>query len=77
MLANITSSQSLGDTDVVDGWYIETHTIGCRNHADEAEENWWDNHWTIYDEYAADGRVVVEGDPADGVFITYMMVRSV
>lgn len=77
MLANITSPLSVGDTDVVEGWHIETHTLGCRNAADEAEDDWWASHWTIYEEYAADGRAVVEGDPADGIFITYMKARLV
>lgn len=71
MLASITNPLSVGDTDVVEGWHIETHTIGCRNAADEPEEDWWDSHWAIWDEYAADARIVVGGDAADGVFITY------
>ena len=37
----------LGDSDVADGWWIETHTLGCRNHADEAGEVWWDTHREI------------------------------
>ena len=76
MLAGITNPLSVGDTDVVEGWHIETHTIGCRNAADELEEDWWDSHWAIYEEYAADGRIVVDGDPTDGIFITYMRSGS-
>ena len=60
----------LGDSCVVEGWWIETHTIGCRNHADTPEDDWWDEHWQIHDEYAGDGRSTVLGDAADGIFAT-------
>lgn len=75
MLDSLASPLSVGDTDFVEGWHIETHTLGCRHAADEAEEDWQDSHWAIFDEYAADPHAVVEGDPADGVFITYMRSR--
>ena len=52
------------------GWWVETHTIGCRNAADEDEEDWWDSHFTIYDEYAADGMSTLVGDPSDGKFVS-------
>lgn len=60
----------VGDTDVVDGFYIETHTLGCRDAADEPEENWWDSHHAIYDEFTNDGKSIVAGDPGEGVFVT-------
>lgn len=66
----------LGDTDFVDGWLLETHTIGCRNAADTAEENWWDEHWQIYEEMRDDPQTVVLGDPADGIFATATLARE-
>jgi len=63
---------SLGDTDSVGGWHIETHTLGCRDAADEPEGEWLDSHWRIFDEYAADPNSVVVGDPEDGAaFLTF------
>lgn len=59
-----------GDSDRVAGCWIETHTLGCRNAADDPEDAWWDRHWAIHDEYAADGMSLVWGDAADGVFLT-------
>jgi hypothetical protein len=52
------------------GWWVETHTIGCRDAADEAEEEWWDSHYAIYDEYVKDGMSTVLGAPEDGKFVT-------
>ncbi len=66
----------LGDTDLVDGWHIETHTLGCRNHADTPEADWWDEHWAIFDEYDQDGVSVTVGDPADGIFTTLTPRRA-
>jgi hypothetical protein len=51
-------------------YWIETHTIGCRNAADDPEDEWWKRHYAIYDEYASDGISVILGDPSDGVFVT-------
>lgn len=59
-----------GDSDVIDGVWLETHTLGCRQAADEPEEVWWDSHLAIADEYRADGVSLVLGDPSDGVFLT-------
>jgi len=52
------------------GWWVETHTIGCRNAADEPEEEWWNSHFSIYEEYSNDGRSTVLGDPDEGRFVT-------
>jgi hypothetical protein len=60
----------VGDSAVVAGCWIETHTLGCRNAAEEPEEAWWDSHWAIHDEYAQDGHSLVWGDASDGVFLT-------
>ena len=59
-----------GDSTVVDGYWIETHTLGCRNSAGEAEETWWDGLWEFYDRYDGDGMSLVLGDPTDGKFVT-------
>jgi hypothetical protein len=71
MLEAVNNPMLVGDSDVVEGWWIETHTLGCRNAADEPEENWWDSHWAIFDEYEADPRSVTVGDPASGKFVTF------
>lgn len=77
MLEAVANTMLVGDTDVVDGWFIETHTLGCRNAADEPEDRWLDSHWSIYDEYMSDPRSVVVGDPSDGrAFVTFMPTRK-
>ena len=76
MLASLSGPLSLGDTRVVDGFCLEIHTIGCRNHADDPEDEWWERHWRIYDEYAADSSCTILGDPADGYFATITRARS-
>ena len=59
-----------GDTAVIDGYWIETHTIGCRNQGDDLEDEWWNCHYEFYDKYSNDGLSIVAGDPSDGVFVT-------
>lgn len=77
MLAAVANTMLVGDTDTVDGWFIETHTLGCRNAADDPETEWLDRHWAIYDEYRADPRSVVVGDPDDGgAFVTFTPLRG-
>lgn len=76
MLASLSGNTQLcGDSDVVDGWLIETHTLGCRNAADEPEENWIESHWAIYDEYARDGVSYVKLDENTGIFVTWTPQR--
>lgn len=65
-----------GDSTVVDGYWIETHTYGCRNAADDPEDEWADRHRTIYQEYRNDGVSTVLGDPDDGVFVTLTPQRK-
>ena len=64
-----------GDSKVVAGWFIETHTLGCRNAADEPEEAWETSHRRILDEYSSDGMsfVVV---PEENIFITFTPTRK-
>ena len=76
MLAAISDPLQLGGSRLVDGFIVETHTIGCRNHADDPESEWWERHWAIYDEYTADGISVIIGDPADGRFATITPQRA-
>ncbi len=59
-----------GDSTIVDGYWIETHTLGCRNAADEEEKTWWDGLWEFYDRYTTDGISLVLGDPTDGKFVS-------
>lgn len=68
--------ERLGASDVADGWWIETHTLGCRNHADEPRGDWWGTHYAIHEEYASDGISAVFGDPAEGYFVTLTPQRS-
>lgn len=77
MLSQLSGPLSLGDTRVVSGFCIETHTIGCRNHADDPEEEWWDRHFAIYDEYKSDGVSQIVGDPTDGYFATITPARLI
>ena len=76
MLSKLRSARTCGTTDLVDGWSIETHTLGCRYEAGTPEEDWWDEHYIIYDEYLADGISVVDGDPTEGIFITFTPARK-
>jgi len=67
-----------GTSRVVAGWWVESHTLGCRNAADEPEEEWLSSHWAIFDEYTGDGMSVVLGSPDDGdPFVTLTPQRSV
>jgi hypothetical protein len=62
--------ERVGTTKSIDGYFIEVHTIGCRRDAGEDEDDCWDTHWKIYDEYSNDSVSTVLGDPSDGVFVT-------
>jgi hypothetical protein len=64
-----------GDSIAVDGFWIETHTLGCRNAADDPEDQWQARHAAIHAAYADDGTSVVLGDP-DGVFVTVTPQRQ-
>jgi hypothetical protein len=76
LLTDLSGPMSLGTSDAIGGFFVETHTIGCRNHADDPEDVWWDRHWAIFDEYAADGVSVIIGDPGDGYFATVTPQRG-
>ena len=65
-----------GTSRVVDGYWIETHTLGCRDAADEPESEWWGSHLKIYDEYSNDGMSTIIGDPSDGKFATLTPPRG-
>lgn len=70
MASALNDEHSIGDTSLLDGYHIETHTLGCRIAADTSEDDMWDEHYTIYDEYVNDGISSVFGDPSDGIFVT-------
>lgn len=57
-----------GDTGLIMGYWVESHTIGCRNEA--GDEDIWAAHYAIWDEYSKDGKSILIGDPADGVFVS-------
>ena len=69
MLADAKPQVSGTSTVVADCW-VESHTLGCRNAADEEESSWWQGLWGFYDRYDADEVSVVLGDPTDGKFVT-------
>lgn len=57
-----------GDTGVFMGYWVESHTLGCRKEA--GDPDLWEAHWAIWDEYSKDDQSVLIGDPADGVFVS-------
>ena len=59
-----------GESGIVMGWWVESHTLGCRNAADEDRESWWTSHWKIFDEYENDGISKIMADEATGAFVT-------
>jgi hypothetical protein len=65
-----------GESGVVMGWWIESHTLGCRNAADEAEESWGASHWKILSEYENDGVSRIMADEASGAFVTMTPTRK-
>lgn len=68
-------NQVCGTSNVVDGWWIEVHTLGCRNAADDPKEEWEERHWEIFNEYSDDGMSVVIGEPPDP-FVTMTPQRK-
>jgi RNA:NAD 2'-phosphotransferase (TPT1/KptA family)/GNAT superfamily N-acetyltransferase/ADP-ribose pyrophosphatase YjhB (NUDIX family) len=71
MLAELGGNEKLcGKSKVVHGYWIETHTLGCRNAADEPESEWEANHKRIRDEYANDGVSIVLDDKNSSNFAT-------
>lgn len=65
-----------GDSNVVVGWWIETHTFGCRNAADVPESAWAEEHEKLYDEYLTDGMSRVVRDWDSGIFVTFTPQRG-
>lgn len=59
-----------GVSGVFMGWWVESHTLGCRNAADEPEESWWDSHWKIFSDYENDGISKILTDEETGAFVT-------
>lgn len=65
-----------GESGIAMGWWVESHTLGCRNAADEAEENWWASHWKILGEYENDGISRIMADEASGAFVTMTPTKT-
>lgn len=70
MYRKIKDPMDVGDSGIVGGFWIETHTLGCRREGGDPEDKWWECHYEFYDSYANDGASVVLGNPEDGVFVT-------
>ena len=65
-----------GESGIAMGWWVESHTLGCRNAADETEENWWASHWKIFSEYENDGISRIMADEASGAFVTMTPTKT-
>lgn len=63
-----------GESIVAVGYTVESHTLGCRIEAGDADI--LEAHWKIWDEYSNDGKSIVIGDPADGVFVSITPVKN-
>jgi len=63
-----------GESGVVMGYWVESHTLGCRVEAGDADI--WDAHLAIWDEYSKDGHSILVGDPGDGVFVSITPVKD-
>jgi len=57
-----------GDSTVAVGYWVESHTIGCRDEAGDIDR--WAAHWEFWEKYSNDGVSVLIGDPADGAFVS-------
>lgn len=68
--------EAIGATEQLGPYFLESHTIGCRNAADTHPDDWWDEHFQIHDEYAADPNTQIVGDPSDGKFVTVTKART-
>jgi hypothetical protein len=79
MLAALGGNERLcGDSRVVEGYWVETHTLGCRNAADEPEEQWEESHARIREEYEADGvsTIVYDEDSSNFATITPQAAKT-
>lgn len=63
-----------GDTGVAVGYWVESHTLGCRNVA--GDPDLWEGHWELWDQYSKDGKSILIGDPADGVFVSITPLKD-
>lgn len=60
----------IGDSDIVAGWWVETHALGCRDAADQSGDEAWETHYELFEHYLNDGRSAVFGHADDGYFVT-------
>lgn len=63
-----------GDSTVAGGYWVESHTIGCRDEAGDIDR--WAAHWEFWDKYSSDGVSILIGDPADGAFVSITPQKS-
>ncbi len=64
-----------GNSGVVMGYWVESHTLGCRREA--GDPDLWAAHWAIWEEYSKDGKSLLIGDPADGAFVSITPTKDV
>jgi hypothetical protein len=60
----------VGETDVIDGHHLESHTIGCMRYGDVPEDKCWDKHYDLHDSLKKHPQMVTYGDPSEGKFIS-------
>lgn len=62
--------EKVGDSMVVDGFWIESHTIGCQTDWGNSEDEAYDVLFDVYNKYKNDGISTVIGDISDGIFVS-------
>ena len=60
----------VGTSEEVRGHHIESHTLGCMRSGDVPEDDVWDEHYKLWDQYNSDKKMGLLGDPADGKFVS-------
>jgi len=73
--AGLENPYRCGESGVAMGYWVESHTLGCRLEA--GDQDLWDAHMAIWDEYSQDGKSLVVGDPMDGVFVTVTPTKDI
>lgn len=63
-----------GTSGVAVGYWVESHTLGCRNEAGDIDR--WAAHWEFWDKYSKDGISILIGDPATGAFVSITPQKS-
>lgn len=63
-----------GDSMVAMGYWIESHTLGCRDEGGDSDL--WAAHWEFWEKYSNDGVSLLIGDPASGAFVSITPQRD-